>query len=524
MNPLPRLVCILSFALFALSVAGQTADWRVIPLPREITLSGGNGFLITPSTTIAYPEGNIELERCAAFLADYICTATGMQLRLTDAQTRTNAIVLTLADTTAHAESYRLCADEQQVTIASPTPAGIFRGIQTLRKSLPIGETSEVLLPAATINDAPRFDYRGAHFDNARHFFTVEETKQYIDMMALHNINYLHFHLTDNQGWRLEIPEYPRLIEVGSKRSFDGPDYGGFLTQEEARELVRYAQERYITIVPEIDLPSHMQAAIASYPELGCTGDTAQDVLCLGNDSTIAFIDHLLLTLIDIFPSPYIHIGGDECPRTFWEQCPKCQQRIESEGLRPRHHFTSEQRLQSWITQHAVNLLARHGRRLIGWDEILEGGLAEGATVMSWRGESGGLAAARMGHDAIMTPGEYLYFDHCQSADPSTEPRSQGGYLPVSKVYSYEPVPAKLSRSQAAHIIGLQSNLWTEYIKTFSHAQYMVLPRWAAMCEVQWCPKDTKDYADFLTRLPRLLAWYDALGYNYARHILAELE
>lgn len=498
------------------------ADYRVIPRPLQTTLTSDGGFILKSSTKIVYPEGNEKMARNALFLSDYIKTATGLDLKLECGEAGRNAIVLSLDSSRGNPEGYTLTVSKRRVTITSSSEAGVFYAIQTLRKSLPFATGQEIELPAVLIEDSPRFSYRGAHFDIARHFYGVEEIERYIDMMVLHNINRLHLHLTDNQGWRLEIRKYPKLLEIGSKRSFDGEEYGGYLTQDEARQIVRYAEERYVTVIPEIDLPSHMQAAIASYPSLGCTGSEEQDVLCAGNDTTLQFIDDVLLELIDIFPSRYIHIGGDECPKTWWEACPKCQARIKQLGLSPKDGYTSEQRLQSFITSHVADLLARYGRLIIGWDEILEGGLAASATVMSWRGESGGIAAARLGHDAIMTPGDYLYFDHAQSLDTTNEPGSWGGYLPVSQVYSYEPVPTQLSAEEQQHIIGLQSNLWTEHIATFPHVEYMVLPRWAAMCEVQWSPEGSKDYPDFLSRLPRLLRWYDAEGYNYAKHVLGK--
>ena len=418
------------------------------------------------------------------------------------------------------------------------TEAGVFYGIQTLRKSLPVAVGANISLPAVDIKDAPRFAYRGAHFDTSRHFFTVDEVKTYIDMLALHNMNRMHWHFTEDQGWRIEIKKYPKLTEIGSKRSetvigknsgkYDGVPHEGFYTQEEAKEIVKYAAERFITVIPEIDIPGHMQAALAAYPELGCTGGpyevwkmwgVSEDVLCIGNDQSLKFLEDVFAELIEIFPSEYIHIGGDECPKVRWAQCPKCQARIKQLGLKSDDKHTKEERLQSYVISHVEKFLNEHGRQIIGWDEILEGGLAPNATVMSWRGEGGGIEAAKQHHDVIMTPNTYLYFDYYQSKDTDNEPLAIGGYLPVERVYSYEPMPKSLTPDEQKYIKGVQANLWTEYIPTFSHAQYMVLPRWAALAEVQWSAPEKKDYANFLSRLPRLIQWYDAEGYNYAKHV-----
>lgn len=357
-------------------------------------------------------------------------------------------------------------------------------------------------------------------------------------MMALHNMNRLHWHLSEDQGWRIEIKGYPKLTEIGSQRKetvigrnsgkYDGKPYGGFYTQEEAKDIVAYAAERYVTVIPEIDLPGHMQAALAAYPELGCTGGpyevwpmwgVSDNVLCAGEDATLRFIDGVLTEIMEIFPSKLIHVGGDECPKTKWETCPKCQARIKQLGLKSDGKHTKEEKLQSFIINHAEKFLNDHGRQIIGWDEILEGGLAPNATVMSWRGEVGGIEAAKQKHDVIMTPNTYLYFDYYQSQDIANEPFAIGGYLPVDRVYSYEPLPAELTPAEQKYIIGVQANLWTEYIPTFSHAQYMVLPRWAALSEVQWTMPEKKNYTDFLIRLPRLINWYEAEGYNYAKHV-----
>ncbi len=530
------------FALAALisscHTVQQEANYEVVPLPQKIVASQHPPFLLKSGVKILYPEGNEKMQRNAQFLADYLKTATGKDFRVEAGTEGKQAIVLTLGDAGAQPEAYNLKVTAKGVSIVGSSEAGVFYGIQTLRKSLPIAPQAVIALPAVDIADAPRFAYRGAHLDVSRHFFSVEEVKTYIDMMTLHNMNRFHWHLTDDQGWRIEIKKYPKLTEVGSKRSetvigrntgkYDGKPYGGFYTQEQAKEIVDYAAARYITVIPEIDLPGHMQAALAAYPELGCTGGpydvwkiwgVSEDVLCAGNDKVLTFLENVFTELIDIFPSKYIHVGGDECPKVRWEKCPKCQARISALGLKSDAHHSKEERLQSFVINHVEKFLNEHGRQIIGWDEILEGGLAPNATVMSWRGESGGIEAAKQKHDVIMTPNTYLYFDYYQAKDTENEPFSIGGYLPVERVYSYEPMPSVLTPDEQQYIKGVQANLWTEYIPTFSHAQYMVLPRWAALSEVQWSLPEKKNYDDFLSRLPQLINWYAAEKYNYAKHV-----
>lgn len=522
----------------ACSSVQQEANYQVIPLPQEIVTTQANPFILKSGVKILYPEGNEKMKRNAQFLAEYLKSATGKDFSIEAGTEGENAILLTLGLEAENPESYQLKVTAQGITITAPTEAGVFYGIQTLRKSLPVAQGVDISLPSVEITDAPRFSYRGAHFDVSRHFFTVDEVKTYIDMLALHNMNRLHWHITDDQGWRLEIKKYPKLTEIGSQRKgtvigrnsgeYDNTPYGGFYTQEQAKEVVAYAAERHITVVPEIDLPGHMLAALTAYPELGCTGGpydvwqqwgVSEDVLCAGNDQVLKFIEDVYAELIEIFPSQYIHVGGDECPKVRWEKCPKCQARIKALGLKSDANHTKEERLQSFVINHIEKFLNEHGRQIIGWDEILEGGLAPNATVMSWRGERGGIEAAKQKHDVIMTPNTYLYLDYYQTKDTEHEPLAIGGYVPIENVYNYEPTPASLTPEEQKHIIGVQANLWTEYIPTFSHVQYMVLPRWAALSEIQWTKPEKKNYADFLSRLPRLIKWYDAEGYNYAKHV-----
>lgn len=520
------------------SNAPRQADYEVIPLPQEISPAGDNGFLLSESTVISYPQGNDGLKHNADILASYIKALTGFEPAITVDTPDADAIVLTDTLTSDNAEGYRITVNDKQIRIDGASAAGNFYGIQTLRKATPATGNGDVNYPSVTINDQPRFAYRGAHFDTSRHYFPVDSIKSFIDMIALHNINKFHWHITDDQGWRLEIKKYPKLTEIGSKRkgtcighdfeTSDSIPYGGFYTQDEAREIVKYAADRYITVIPEIDLPGHMLGALAAYPELGCTGGpyevwqrwgVADDVLCAGNDSTLKFIDDVLAEVCDIFPSEYIHIGGDECPKIRWESCPKCQARIKQLGLKKDSHSSAEQKLQSFIMEHASKTLGKMNRKMIGWDEILEGGLFSGATIMSWRGLEAAAEAARLGHDAILTPTNFCYFDYAQSQDLDNEPLGIGGFVPVEKVYSLEPVDSSLNEDEAKHIIGAQANLWTEYMNTFYHVQYMELPRIAAMSEVQWTTPEKKDYISFTKRLPALISHYDALGYNYAKHI-----
>ncbi len=455
----------------------QQANYEVIPLPQEIKITTGN-FVLNDRTSIVYPKDNKEMQQNANLLAEYIHQMSGKKLKVTDEPVTSNAIILATGLNADNAEAYQLKVTQDNVTITGTSEAGTFYGIQTLRKSLPITNKGDISLPAAEINDYPRFSYRGVHLDVSRHFFPADSVKHFIDMMALHNINRLHWHLTDDQGWRIEIKKRPELTTIGSKRSetvighnsgeYDGIPYSGFYTQDEAREIVKYAKERHITVIPEIDLPGHMQAALAAYPELGCTGGlyevwkmwgVSEDVLCAGNDKTLTFIEDVLNEIVDIFPSEYIHVGGDECPKVRWKKCPKCQARIKELGLKADKGHTAEQRLQSYIINYAEQFLNGKGRQIIGWEEILEGGLAPNATVMSWRGIEGGIEAVKHKHDAIMTPSSFLYFDYYQTMDTDNEPPAIGGYVPLEKVYSYEPVPQILTPEEAKHIVGVQAKI-----------------------------------------------------------------
>ena len=530
--------------LIGLSVAGlmmfsctevKEANYQIIPMPLDIQLTEQGKFVLTEGTSVIYPENNEKMQNNANFLAEYVKEKTGITLAPTT-EAKRKGIILKVEENQEKPEGYTLKVTTDNVTICGGSEAGVFYGIQTLRKSLPVVQGEKVALPAVEINDEPRFDYRGGMLDVARHYIELDSVKRFIDMLAMHNINRFHWHLSEDQGWRIEIKCRPLLTEKGSMRKetiigktdkYDGKPHGGFFTQEEAKEIVAYAADRYITVIPEIDMPGHMLSALHAYPELGCTGGpydvwchwgVSKDVLCAGNDATLKFIEDVLGEIVEIFPSEYIHIGGDECPKTRWESCPKCQARIKALGIKGDEKHTAEEYLQSFIINYAEKFLNSKGRQIIGWDEILEGGLAPNATVMSWRGEKGGIEAAHQKHKVIMTPHTYLYFDYYQSYDRKSEPLAIGGKLPLERVYSYNPLPKELSAEEQKYIIGVQANLWTEYISTFKYAEYMLLPRLAALSEIQWSSADKRNYECFLSRLPRLVELYDLKQYNYATH------
>ena len=516
----------------------QTAGYNIIPQPQSVVLNQDlPDFLLSSKTVICYEDGNLQLQNNAEYLKSEMKKLIDLDLKVEGASVASDGIILSLDPAISNPEGYILEVNENIISIKGATPAGNFYGIQTLLKSIPEGIKSDVQFPAVTITDEPRFAYRGAHFDVSRHFFPVDSVKAFIDMMALHNLNNFHWHLTDDQGWRVEIKSRPKLTEIGSKRGgtvighnsgkYDSIPVEGYYTQDEIREIVDYAAQRYINIVPEIDLPGHMLAALAAYPELGCKGKNyevwqqwgvSEDILCAGKDETYQFLDEVLGEVADLFPGQLFHIGGDESPRVSWENCELCQAKIVELGLKDDQHGSKEAKLQSYVMKHAEDFLASKGKRVIGWDEILEGGASEDAIIMSWRGEAGGIEAAQKGHDVLMTPNTYLYFDYYQTLDRENEPIAIGGYVPVEKVYNYEPVPSELTPEQAKHIIGVQANLWTEYIPTYSQVEYMELPRMAALSEVQWSSQP-KDYAAFVSRLPQMFNHYDARGYNYSTRV-----
>ena len=534
--------------LVALTANAQKADKHdqisVIPRPQyfeQIPEQQRHTFTINAKTVITYPKGDTQMQRNAEFLSEFLAQSFGYKLATKEANgNEKNNISLSLGNDIANEEGYEMTSDANCIRITGRTPRGVFYGIQTLRKSVPAiveGDTYE--FPAVNIKDEPRFKHRAMHLDVCRHFFPLEFVKKYIDILAMHNLNTLHWHLTDDQGWRIEIKKYPKLTEVGSMRQrtvigylgsgkYEYADYGGYYTQDQLREMVEYAKERYINIIPEVDLPGHMLAALASYPELGCTGGpyevcpdwgVFEDVLCIGNEKVIPFLEDVLTEVMDIFPSEYIHIGGDEVPRTRWKACPKCQALIKEKGFKAQNGFEAEDFLQSYCMKEIEDFLNEHNRKAIGWDEILNGEAAPNVTVMSWQGTEGGIKAAKSGHDIIMAPNTHCYFDFYQTGDTKDEPLAIGGCIPVEKVYGFEPTKG-LNKEEATHVIGLQANIWTEYIATTDHVEYMLLPRLAALAEVQWTNPERKKYKDFTKRLRSLIKFYDRDSLTYGKHIL----
>ena len=541
-----HLVAVLVAGLVAMGAVAQEnlANYRTVPLPERIDGIKNSNFRLTDACLVNYPTGNREMERNAAMLSGYIEELTGMHLSTrptVNPKDRTGNISLLIDSKLENSEGYSITVTATGIEIAGRTAAGVFYGIQTLRKSLPIGKTNLVLMPSAQVAASPRFVYRGMHLDCSRHFFPASTVKHYIDMLALHGMNKLHWHLTDDQGWRVEIKKYPRLAEVGGWRSGttlghnspvnDGIRYGGYYTQEEIRDIVRYAAERYITIIPEIDMPGHMLGALAAYPELGCTGGpyevwgmwgVTDDILCLGKDHTLQFVKDVLDEVMQLFPGEYIHIGGDESPRVRWQACPLCQARIRDLGITPKGKQSAEALLQGWFTTEVQHYLSQHGRRIIGWDELLGCDVDASATIMSWRGAEPGAEGAKLGHDVIMTPVGPLYFDYYQTSSTWNEPTAFGGCNTLKKVYDFEPVAEDLPADARHHILGAQANVWTEYITCEPQIDYQVLPRMAALAELQWLPAELKDYQDFKERLPRLVEIYKYYGWTYRAKSLVQ--
>lgn len=501
----------------------------IIPFPKECKILSGN-FVLSSSTKIVasslLPQNEIN------WFNDYLKTYYGFTLQQVEkAPSNGNYIQFIIPDWEAgYKENYHLTIDEKHISIlAEGNSAGNFYALQTLIQILPIEKSNSLSIPCLQIQDSPRFEWRGMHLDVCRHFFPVSFIKKYIDIMAMYKMNTFHWHLTEDQGWRIEIKKYPKLTEVGawrkgtmvgkySDQKFDSITYGGFYTQEQIKEVVAYAAKRHVTIVPEIEMPGHSVAAIASYPYLSCTGKKIEvekawgvfeDVFCT-KDSVFNFIQNVLDEVIPLFPGNYIHIGGDESPKTRWKVCQQCQKRIKDEHLKDEHE------LQSYFIKRIEKYVNSKGKQIIGWDEILEGGLAPNAAVMSWQGIDGGIAAAKQKHKVVMTPGSHCYFDHYQ-ASPADEPLAIGGYTPIEKVYAYEPIPNVLTKEEQTYIMGAQANVWTEYILNEKQVEYMAVPRMAALTEVLWTPKEIKNETDFLTRLQKHFLLLDKLNINYAK-------
>lgn len=545
-----KAVCILITFFCFLAFEGSSENTlrskpAIVPVPVMMKILPGT-YTIMDSSDLLFTAGHAELKQIAVLFAGQLIHAGGPALKILGVGKDYKSlpgIILIIKPDEDQPEGYQLKVSKQNIIITGKSAAGVFYGIQTLLQLLPpevcalTAQPSPVKweVPCINIKDHPRFPYRGMHLDVSRHFFSKEFIKQYIDLIAMYKMNTFHWHLTDDNGWRIEIKKYPKLMSIAAwrvdrenlpwkdrppEKPGEKATYGGYYTQDEIREIVSYAKERYVTIIPEIEMPAHCLEVLAAYPQLSCTGGPFtvasgsygpdKDIFCAGNDSTFIFIEDVLSEVIDMFPSSYIHIGGDEADKTRWHECPKCQERIRSEGLK------NEKELQSWFIKRIEKFLATKNKKLIGWDEILEGGLAPEATVMSWRGIEGGIAAARQGHDVIMTPSSYCYFDHYQG-DTNFEPKAIGGFTTLKKVYSFEPAPAELTGDQSKHILGAQGNLWTEYIPTPKQAEYMAVPRMIALAEVVWSPGKERNWNDFRRRMIDQFKRLDYMQVNWSK-------
>lgn len=540
-------VCLLSLTIISCKQQNAPNTYSVIPYPNSLVPEEGTFAFNKKTKIICTPSLDSASQEVVRNFSALLNNTAGLKTEymVEDEKGEENIVFFDL-DTSIADEGYSLDIDPSKIIIKASSAAGFYYAVQSLKQLLPVAvyedkksdSAQKWEVPCAHIDDAPRFSYRGMHLDVARHFFSVDEVKRYIDLLAMHKLNVFHWHLTDDQGWRIEIKKYPKLTEIGSIRKqtmvgknfdrYDNTPYGGYYTQDQIRDIVNYAKERFITIIPEVDLPGHMVAALASYPSLGCTGGPYEvqgmwgvhpDVLCAGKEETYEFVTDVLSEVIELFPSRYIHIGGDECPKDRWEKCPLCQARIRKLGLKTDKEHTAEERLQSYFMTRVEKFLNENDRQIIGWDEILEGGAAPNATVMSWRGTDGGVQAAKLRHNVVMTPNTYLYFDYYQSEDTQTEPLAIGSYVPLERVYDFEPVPDTLDNDSKKYILGAQANLWTEYISDFKQVEYMLLPRLDALSEVQWTQPENKNWVNFLDRLQHNIQVYDLKGYNYGKHI-----
>jgi hexosaminidase len=513
-------------------------DISIIPKPSEVFLNKGS-FTFNNKTKIVLSNGS--QKNIVSELIEKFKISAGIQIGIVDKNTLQQNVLVFKKDTTISKEAYHFTSTSKKITIKANDDAGFLYGVQTLIQLLPtefeensLQENIEWSIPNVEIKDKPRFGWRGLMLDVSRHFFGKEYVLKTIDRLAAHKLNVLHLHLIDDQGWRIEIKKYPKLTEVGAwradkedlhwntrniKRPTDSIKHGGLYTQEDIKEIVTYATSKQITVVPEIELPAHVTSAIAAYPHLSCKNEAVEvpsggvwpitDIYCPGKESTFKFLEDVLSEVLELFPSKYIHIGGDEATKTAWKTCQHCQKRMRTEKLK------EVEELQSYFVKRIEKFINTNGRKLVGWDEILEGGLAPDATVMSWRGFKGGLEAAKEGHDVVMTPGEFCYVNLYQGPY-DVEPIAQGGYLPLKKVYEFDPVHESMTTKEAKHVLGGQANLWSEYVSTQSHSEYMIFPRLAAMSESLWSEKENKDWADFSTRLMQQFKRYKAQGINYS--------
>lgn len=522
--------------MFITIISSLFASNEVSIVPAPVSMTTGKGyFSLSSRSSLLINTGDKAVKDIASFLNKHIKEFYNLSnLTIENGAIAGKGSIMIKLDKGRgiKPEGYELSVTRDNIEICASNPNGLFYGMQTLFQMMPPEkkEISKIKIKCAEIEDYPRFSWRGLHLDVCRHFMPKEFVFKYLDYMAMHKLNTFHFHLTDDQGWRIEIKKYPLLTEIGSVRSetlvghyydknsvYDNTPHSGFFTQEDIREIVKYAAERYITVVPEIEMPGHALALLSAYPELGCTGGPYKsatkwgvfdDVMCAGKEKTFEFLEGVIDEVIALFPSTYIHVGGDECPKVRWHDCPLCQQRMKDESL------ANEHQLQSYFVQRMERYINSKGRIIIGWDEILEGGLAPNAAVMSWRGEEGGISAAGQQHYVVMTPGSHCYLDYYQG-NKETEPLAIGGYTPLEKVYGYEPVPAALSADNAKYIMGAQGNVWTEYILTPDHVEYMVYPRAAALSEVLWSPKESRGYKSFLQRMNTMIKRYKSVGLNY---------
>lgn len=525
----------------------QTNTVNIIPAPVELKMNSGNFSFNHSTHIIAAGSAMHEAKMFNFYLKKLYGFALPVKSKLENSKSG-NVIILELTKSTDRKDAYNMAVESNKILISSTGNEGLFYGIQTLLQLLPENKTEiaerTFEIPQLSIKDYPRFQYRGMHLDVGRHFFGVDFIKKYIDYLAYYKFNNFHWHLTEDQGWRIEIKRYPRLTSVGGFRNGtiighypgtgnDSVHSGGFYTQEQIKEIVKYAQDRFITIIPEIEMPGHSSAAIAAYPQLSCFPDEStkisdktpwagsrngkqvqqtwgvfEDVYC-PSEYTFKFLENVLDEVMKLFPSKYIHIGGDECPKTAWKRSAFCQKLIKDKNLKDEHG------LQSYFIQRIEKYLNSKGRSIIGWDEILEGGLAPNATVMSWRGEEGGIAAAQQKHDVIMTPGTYVYFDHSQTKNEDSV--TIGGYLPLEKVYNYEPVPKELTEEEAKYVLGAQGNVWTEYMGNTNKLEYMIFPRMSALSEVLWSPKENRNWKEFSDKLPDIYKRYELWGANYSK-------
>jgi hexosaminidase len=546
--------CLLIICLFC-TLSSFSQDSPIIPQPAELKMGQGS-FIVTNKTSIV-TKGS-DLDKSAKFLQAYLKKMYGLVLPIVTSGSNNGNIIISYAKpeinnniaTTSKNSSnpipgaYTLTISGNQVIIEGENEAGAFYGVQSLIQLFPFAKTNSLSIPQLWVKDHPRFAYRGMHLDVARHFFPVEFLKKYIDFIAMHKMNTFHWHLTEDQGWRIEIKKYPKLTSIGAYRNgttigrYPGTGntntrYGGYYTQAQIKELVKYASDRYVEVIPEIELPGHSSAAIAAYPELSCFPDSSTKVpakiawngstkgkqvqqtwgvfedVFAPTETTFKFLENVFDEVIQLFPSKYIHIGGDECPKEAWKKSAFCQQLIKEKGLKDEHG------LQSYFIQRVEKYLNSKGKQIIGWDEILEGGLAPNATVMSWRGEEGGIEAAKQKHNVIMTPGGWMYFDHKQSKNEDSV--TIGGYTTIQKVYSYDPIPKALSAEDAKYVLGAQANVWTEYMTNTQKVEYQIFPRMSALSEVLWTPKEKKSWSNFEKRLINQFKRYDWLGINYSK-------